>query len=83
VLHVDCLTPDFDILLRIRANDSASRTENKISGWIAELSRPIVKLTAADNDPELRVTAGWTASDEISLSRPASFFRRAIGRWIR
>jgi hypothetical protein len=47
------------------------------------MSRPIVKLTVADNDPELRITAGWTGSDEISLSRPTSLFRRAIGGWIR
>jgi hypothetical protein len=40
-------------------------------------------LTITVSDPELRVTAEWTASDEISLSRPASFFRRAIGARIR
>jgi hypothetical protein len=48
-----------------------------------ELSRPSVELTITVSDPELRVTAGWPAGDEIPLTRAASFFRRAIGTAIR
>jgi hypothetical protein len=33
--------------------------------------------------PELRVTAGWPAGDEIRAARPSSFFRRAIGTVVR
>ena len=41
---------------------------------MAELSRGSVELTITVSDPELRVTAGWTASDEISLWRPRHSF---------
>jgi hypothetical protein len=50
---------------------------------MSELSRRSVELTITVGDPELRVTAGWPADDEIRLARAASFFRRAIGVAIR
>jgi hypothetical protein len=50
---------------------------------MAELSRGSIELTITVSDPELRITAGWTASDEIPLPRPAAFFHRAIGSCIR
>jgi hypothetical protein len=33
--------------------------------------------------PELRVTAGWTAGDDIRAACPSSFFRCAIGTVVR
>jgi len=33
--------------------------------------------------PELRVTAGWPADDEIRAPCPTSFFRRAITTCVR
>jgi hypothetical protein len=50
---------------------------------MSELSRRSVELTITVSDPELRVTAEWPAGDEISMTRTASFFRRAIGTAIR
>jgi hypothetical protein len=50
---------------------------------MSELSRRSVELTITVSDPELRVTAEWPAGDEISMTRAASFFRRAIGTAIR
>jgi hypothetical protein len=50
---------------------------------MCELSRASVELTITVIDPELRVTAGWTAGDEISKGCSASFFRRALPRAIR
>jgi hypothetical protein len=47
------------------------------------LSRRNVELPITVSDPELRVTAGWPAGDEISQPRAASFFRRAAGTGIR
>jgi len=33
--------------------------------------------------PELRMTAGWPAGDEIRAACPSSFFRCAIGTVVR
>jgi hypothetical protein len=41
---------------------------------MSELSRRSVELTITVSDPELRVTAGWPADDEIRLARAASSF---------
>jgi hypothetical protein len=50
---------------------------------MAELSRGSIELMITVSDPELRITVGWTASDEIPLPRLTAFFHRAIGRCIR
>jgi hypothetical protein len=55
----------------------------QISGSKGELSHPLGEFMFSVCLPELRVTAGWPAGDEIRAPCPSSFFRRAFGTPVR
>jgi hypothetical protein len=83
VLHVDCLTPDFDTNIEIYGSRIALANPRQINRSIAELSRLAGELMITVSHPELRVTAGWPAGDEIPAPSPRSSFRRAIATVVR